>query len=206
MHAITSIRHVLYSTTFATIVFILITNVACGQDVAPKSKLSAGIRPLSIVMGGFEPILDWSQRNNKLNRLALGYFSLSPPRGLYGDEVTRLRGYRIEVQFRKFTDENKNTHIGFYYFPYATVRRMNIWQQEAGNREVKYDAMMVGGGLGAGYAFPIHGKVSFDLWLATGYVLPVEADEEDLVHLPLVNPYQQGVQIRGGMAIVYQLK
>ena len=195
-----------YIATGMTAILLLIYTSCHAQD-GYQERYTIGVRPLSIAIGGFEPVFEWGYSPGRAAQFACGYFSLTPPSGLYDSDVVRMRGVKLEVQLRRFTNPQTPKPTGFHYFPYLTYRQMWLTSTVPSGvitkTEEMHTASVFGLGLGAGYQLIIRGQVIVDLWAASGYILPLGKDEEEQIHIPFINPYQQAAQIRGGIMIGY---
>lgn len=176
------------------------------ENTEPGDRYAVGLRPLSLTIGGLEAEVEWWYSRERSARFTGGYFSLSEPSGLYRQGILQMRSQRFEAQLHRYLQPDQR---GFHYFFYATYRETRLTAEvQTGvisKSEERFVASMAGVGAGAGYAVLIGQRLYCDVWAASGLILPLNNDEDGEVHIPLLLPYRQAWQVRGGLTVGWLL-
>ena len=191
---------------------MLVPRVAAAQlnaiftlDSVDNRQAVVGLRAFSLLVSGFEPTFEFKVSKHLGVQLSAGYFLRGGSSNIVGGPYT---GYRGEVQFRYYllgSPEVKPLN-GFYVAPYAQYKTMTKisfeWDPTFQFQEqVEVSASTASFGVNGGYQVITLSRISFDMFLGAGLYIPVGVGQPEEVHIPFVNNYNLGINIRGGFSI-----
>lgn len=154
------------------------------------------LSPLSFFIGGFE--LGYGILKPKSNtRFMAGYY-FSESANSYDNNLSNMEGFRVEVQrlFTKPVNGGRRYYVGGYAV-YKTIRMDRDRGTAIENDVVRGTALSFGIILGSRHF--VADNFFFDLFIGGGPNISLDKTHDDIVHIPIVNPYKSGINPRGGL-------
>jgi hypothetical protein len=118
-------------------------------------------------------------------------------------------GYRTELQYRYYVLPEERALYKLYLAPHFYFKQDEVSRGEGQhynnyngqNRQYEfyhqYQAQALGAGLNIGYQIQFLRHLTFDSNVGASYTMPLTGRTvSDIIHLPLVNPYKEGMILR----------
>jgi len=123
-------------------------------------------------------------------------------------------GYRAELQYRYYAIPESRALYKLYIAPHVYFKQDEVSRGE-GNRYGnnngqsrqyefyrQYQAQAMGAGVNIGYQIQFLRHLTFDTSVGASYTMPLTGKTiSDLAHLPLVNPYKEGMMLRMNLSL-----
>lgn len=172
-----------------------------------ERKTTLFVEPLSFVASGLQVGVERVFLPDRSIFVSLGYY-LAGKYEAY--DAREMEGFKAETQLRFHipitTQQDEIVFLG----PYANYRVISLTQSVDFNdpvvppiptNERRGTAQAAQVGVLAGYKVIFVRKFSIEAFLGGGLVIPTTDYDSDTFHLPLVNPYQKGFNIKFGFSM-----
>ncbi len=123
-------------------------------------------------------------------------------------------GYRAELQYRYYVLPEERALYKLYLAPHIYFKQDEVSRGEGQHYDnnngqsrqyefyKQYQAQALGAGLNLGYQFQFLQHLTFDTSVGASYTMPLTGKTvSDIVHLPLVNPYKEGMILRMNISL-----
>lgn len=123
-------------------------------------------------------------------------------------------GYRAELQYRYYVLPEERALYKLYIAPLLYFKQDEVSRGEGQHYNnnngltrqyefyKQYQAQAMGAGLNLGYQFQFLKHLTFDTNVGASYTIPLTGKTvSDIVHLPLVNPYKEGMILRMNVSL-----
>jgi hypothetical protein len=181
------------------------------QPISPlqERKTILFAEPFSFIASGLQAGVERVFLPDRSIYVSLGYY-LAEKYGAYNSR--EMEGFKAETQVRFHIPVTARQNEIVFLGPYANYRVIKLTQNVDSNdpvvpiipineRRVTAQAAQIG--VLAGYKVIFIRKFSVEAFLGGGLVIPTTDYPSDLFHLPLVNPYQKGFNIKFGFSMGY---
>lgn len=167
---------------------------------------SLALMPLSFLASGLEVAYEARvPRTYSTVRINAGGFLGEDP--WFYDSRGSYSGYRLEFQYRYHFLDFAYERRGYYMGPYAQFKSIDLVRQSGGDffdpfsREERQLARAIGLGVIGGYQMRSRNGFVIDMYIGGGLVAPVGGKDQELLHLPIVNPYERGISAHAGLGL-----
>lgn len=123
-------------------------------------------------------------------------------------------GYRAELQYRYYALPQSRALYKLYIAPHIYYKQDEVSRGEGNHynsingldRQYEYYhqylAQAMGAGVNLGYQFQFLRHLTFDTSVGASYTIPLTGKTiSDIAHLPLVNPYKEGMMLRMNVSL-----
>ncbi|MDB5258491.1 MAG: hypothetical protein JWM14_3186 [Chitinophagaceae bacterium] len=123
-------------------------------------------------------------------------------------------GYRAELQYRYYALPEAGALYKLYIAPHVYYKQDEVSRGEGDhydnnnglNRQYEfynqYQAQAMGAGVSIGYQIQFLRHLTFDSSVGASYTMPLTGKTvSDIAHLPLVNPYKEGMMLRMNLSL-----
>jgi len=202
----------------ATLVFLLISTVCANaqlggldKDADNDRKHVLFIKPFALLVSGLDGGLEKLLDDKTSLRISAGYY-LTEDAFAYGSEATDMEGFKGELQLRFYLSESKGFMSGVYLGPYAYYKQIAVTKTgysydgfSSFEEDNRFTASAGNLGFVVGGQFVSTSRLTLDFFLGGGVNVPIDSDDRDEVHIPIVNPYKKGILMRTGFTIGFVL-
>ncbi len=171
--------------------------------------------PISLIAGGMELAYESAVTNKQSFYTQVGYYTSAAAGALDigGDEYKDMDGVKVELQYRFYRKTNnyiKNVFITpFLNFKTLTATKTTLVYNSSPNVSTmlkeKQNATTISVGYMMGIRKSIFENIYMDLSIGGGVFIPIMGDNHEAFNIPLVNPYQRGVQFKANLGLCMAL-
>ena len=160
--------------------------------------------PLSFLGAGLEGAYESYKPANKTSyRVNAGVFLATTP--YFYDNYDDYFGFRVEVQKRFHLIKTTYQKNGCYLAPYAQLKYINLHKKGNPstfyNQQTTKETAAFGLGVLFGYQVRYATRFVFDMYLGGGLILPTNNAAADVASIAIINPYNRGISVHGGIGL-----
>lgn len=174
------------------------------DSTLPPYKYNIALLPLSFLGQGLELAGEVMVQRKTSLRLTAGYYLGTQP--WFYENSEKYSGFRGELQLRFFTQDIQQRRQSMYMGPFLQVKHIDLERTvEFPNSNLtglkKYSVTSPSFGVLVGWQLVSQSGFMLDIFMGGGLIIANNNDAAKEVHIPVVNPYTQGVMLRSGVGI-----
>ncbi len=203
---------------FFLFLLLFISQLAHSQTVVMDTskfsgKMILSLNPLAFFGNGLELNFERKVKNNLTLRYTVGYYLAEKP--FYYEFYNGFNGLKIEIQPRFYVRRFDKSRKGTYFSPYFQYKHINLYkdisyliytgnppeERSVTERNNTFASTAALGFLVGTQHLSLASRFTIDVFIGSGFVIPLNQYERNVPHLFLINPYEQGIFFKAGTSI-----